>query len=45
MLLIENKDLRKKMGQRGMEVVKEKFEWQKLANQYVEICENFARIP
>jgi len=45
MLLIENKDMIKEMGQRGMEMVKEKFEWQKLANQYVEICENFARIP
>ena len=41
MLLIENKDLRKKMGQKGMEVVKEKFEWQKLANRYVKICEDF----
>jgi len=42
-LLIENKDLRKKMGQRGMEVVKEKFEWQKLTNHYVKICEDFER--
>ncbi|TET73910.1 MAG: glycosyltransferase family 1 protein [Candidatus Aminicenantes bacterium] len=41
MLLIENKDLRKKMGQKGMEVVKEKFEWQKLTNRYVKICEDF----
>jgi len=45
MLLIENKEMRKEIGQRGMQIVKEKFEWQKLANQYVEICENFARIP
>ena len=42
-LLIENKDLRKKMGQRGIELVKEKFEWQKLANDYVKICEDFVR--
>lgn len=45
MLLIENKDIRKKMGQRGMALVKEKFEWQKLASQYEEICENFVRRP
>jgi len=42
-LLIENKDIRKKMGQRGMGVVKEKFEWQKLANHYVKICGDFER--
>lgn len=43
MLLIENKDMGKKMGQRGMEVAKEKFEWQKLANRYVKICEDFVK--
>ena len=43
MLLIEDKEMRKKMGQKGIEVVKEKFEWQKLANRYVEICENFVK--
>ncbi len=44
-LLIENKDIRKKVGQRGMALVKEKFEWQKLASQYEEICQNFLRRP
>jgi len=43
MLLIENKDMIKEMGQRGMEMVKEKFEWQKLTNHYVKICEDFER--
>jgi len=43
MLLIEDKEMRRKMGEKGMEVVKEKFEWQKLANHYVEICEDFER--
>jgi len=43
MLLIENKEMRKKMGQRGRAVVKEKFEWQKLTNRYVKICEDFER--
>ncbi len=42
-LLIENKDIRKKMGQRGMELAKEKFEWQKLAEYYVKLCEGFER--
>ena len=41
MLLIEDKDLRKKMGQRGRELVKEKFEWQELASHYVSICQDF----
>ncbi|GAH01315.1 unnamed protein product [marine sediment metagenome] len=43
MLLIEDKEMRRKMGEKGMEVVKEKFEWQKLANHYVKICEYFER--
>lgn len=43
MLLIENKDIRKKMGQRGMELVKEEFEWEKLAEHYVNLCEDFER--
>ena len=43
MLLIENKDMRKKMGQKGTALVKEKFEWQKLAEHYVELCEDFER--
>ena len=40
-LLIEDKEGRKKMGQRGMELVKEKFEWQGLASHYVSICQDF----
>jgi len=43
MLLIEDKDIRKKMGQRGIKVVKEKFQWQKLTNHYAKICEDFQR--
>ena len=43
MLLIENKDIRKKMGQRGMELVKQEFEWEKLAEHYVKLCEDFER--
>ncbi len=40
-LLIENEENRKKMGQRGMELVKKKFEWQKLASHYVNTCQDF----
>jgi len=43
MLLIKDKEMRRKMGEKGMEVVKEKFEWQKLTNHYVKICEYFER--
>ena len=31
------------MGQKGRELVKEKFEWQKLAEHYVNLCEDFER--
>ncbi len=43
MLLIEDKEMRKRMGEKGMELVKKKFEWQKLTNHYVKICEDFKR--
>lgn len=43
MVLIENKDMRKKMGQRGMEVAKEKFEWRRLTSYYAKICEDFVK--
>ena len=43
MLLIENKDMRTKMAEKGMELVKQEFEWQKLTNRYVKICEDFER--
>jgi len=37
--LIEDAQLRKKMGEKGMEVVKLRFEWKKLADEFVEKCE------
>ena len=43
MLLIENKHMGKKMGEKGMEMVQEKFEWERLANHYVMICEDFVK--
>lgn len=39
--LVENKNERERMGKRGREVVKERFEWQKLADEFVELCEDF----
>jgi len=43
MLLIENKEMRKKMGEKGTDMVKEKFEWEKLTDHYAKICEDFQR--
>lgn len=40
-LLIENEELRKEMGKRGMKVVKDKYEWEELADQFVAKCENY----
>lgn len=37
--LIEDTQLRKRMGEKGMEVVRLRFEWKKLADQFVEKCE------
>ena len=40
-LLIENEELRKEIGKRGMKVVKDEYEWEKLADQFVARCENY----
>jgi len=40
-VLIEDEELRKKMGENGMKMVKEKFEWQKLTDEFVKRCENY----
>jgi len=39
-LLIENEELRREVGKRGMKVVKDQYEWEKLADQFVATCEN-----
>jgi glycosyltransferase involved in cell wall biosynthesis len=38
-LLIEDNKLKKEMGKRGMRVVEDKYEWEKLADQFVGECE------
>jgi len=40
-LLTEDKEFRKKMGENGMKMVKEIFEWKKLAENFVKKCENY----
>ncbi len=40
-LLIENHELRKKLGENGYAMVKEEFEWSRLADQFVKLCEDY----
>lgn len=37
--LIEDKKMRQRMGNNGISTVEDKYEWEKLAAQFVEICE------
>jgi len=37
--LIEDEKMRQRMGNNGIKMVKDKYEWEKLADQFVEICE------
>jgi glycosyltransferase involved in cell wall biosynthesis len=41
--LIENKNNRERLGEKGRAIVKERFEWGKLADEFVKRCENFER--
>lgn len=40
-LLIEDEKMRRRMGKKGKEIVKERFEWEKLADRFAKICERF----
>jgi len=40
-LLIEDQELRRKLGEKGYAMVREKFEWSKLADQFVKLCESY----
>jgi glycosyltransferase involved in cell wall biosynthesis len=42
-LLLEDHGLRLRLGENGLEMVKQKFEWSKLALQFVDLCEGYVR--
>lgn len=42
-LLVEDDELRGKLGSRGLAMVREKFEWSKLASRFVELCESYVQ--
>jgi len=42
-LLLGNQDLRLRLGANGLAMVKEKFEWSKLAVQFVDLCQGYVR--
>jgi len=42
-LLLEDHELRLRLGENGLEMVKQKFEWSKLALQFVDLCEGYVR--
>lgn len=41
--LIEDSALRKKLGEQGLSAVKTNFEWSRLAEQFVRLCEGYPR--
>jgi len=41
--LLEDGDLRKRLGKAGLTVVKDKFEWGKLAEQFAVLCEDYVQ--
>ena len=41
--LLENDELRTRMGESGLAAVREKFQWSKLASSFVELCESYVR--
>ncbi len=42
-LLLEDDELRSRMGENGFAMVREKFEWSKLARRFVELCESYVQ--
>ena len=42
-LLLEDRELRVRLGENGLAMVKERFEWSKLALQFAELCEGYVR--
>ncbi len=41
--LLLDDELRKRMGENGLAIVRERFEWGKLANRFVELCESYVQ--
>jgi glycosyltransferase involved in cell wall biosynthesis len=41
--LLGDRDLRERLGENGLAAVKQKFEWSKLADQFVELCEGYVQ--
>jgi glycosyltransferase involved in cell wall biosynthesis len=41
-LLLDDAELRKKIGKSGFAMVRERFEWNMLARRFVELCESYA---
>ena len=42
-LLLQDAELRARLGGSGLAVVKEKFEWSKLASEFVQLCERYVQ--
>ncbi len=42
-LLLEDDELRRRIGKNGLAMVREEFEWSKLADRFVELCESYVR--
>jgi glycosyltransferase involved in cell wall biosynthesis len=41
--LIEDRELRERLGENGLARVRDRFEWSKLANEFVELCEGYVQ--
>jgi glycosyltransferase involved in cell wall biosynthesis len=41
--LLEDRELRERLGERGLATVKDRFEWSKLADEFVDLCEEYVQ--
>ncbi len=41
--LLEDRELRERLGERGLARVKDRFEWSKLAHEFVHLCEQYVQ--
>ncbi len=42
-LLLEDDEFRRRIGENGFTIVRERFEWSKLASRFVELCESYVQ--